>query len=157
MSWEGIFLKAMLWHFVWETIIKVYYFKSYVKRVAGVLIWLANFFLLHHIHILVWMPFPICALLRQKIDTKTVKFYSSWFRVKVISDKLKAVKINFLAICCSICCQAIELQLRLVLRGRAKDQVQQAQTDLRCLCLMSREWSRWCSYKWFVSFHSPAS
>ena len=40
-------------------------------------------------------------------------------------------EINFLAINCSICGQAIHLQLHLVLGGLAKPQVQQAQIDLR--------------------------
>ena len=64
------FLKAMLWHFVLEPyqslIIKEYYFKGYVWRV-GVLMWSANCSLLHHIHMSMWMPFRICAVLGKKI------------------------------------------------------------------------------------------
>ena len=43
--------------------------KEFRVRVAGVLMWLAYCSLLHHIHLLAWIPFPICALLRKNTDT----------------------------------------------------------------------------------------
>ena len=100
------------------------------------LMWLANCFLLHHIHILAWIPFPICSLLRKNtgIDFLPVTLDSSWSRVYVISDGFSIVGINFLAICCFICGQAVDLHMHLVLGGLAKTQAQQAQIDLRRLC-----------------------
>ena len=62
-------------------------------------------------------PTPILSLLK-------------WSK-SVISDEFSAVGINFLAIRYSICGQAIDLSLRLVLGGLANAQAQQAQIDLR--------------------------
>ena len=110
----------------------MYYFKSFVWKVAGVLMWFADCSLLHHIHILAWIPFPICALLRKNTDTDSqpVTLDSSWSRANVIFDRFSVGEINFLTTCCFICGQAIDLQLHLVLRSLAKAQAQQAQIEL---------------------------
>ena len=59
------------------------------------------------------------------------KLYLSWSRVSDISNGSSAIEINLLAIRCSMCGQAINLQLRLVLGSLAKARAQQAQIDLQ--------------------------
>ena len=80
------------------------------------------------------MPFFLfvhCCAKKADTNFQLAKLGSSWSRVSVISDGFRALGINFVVIRCFICCQTIDLQLRLVLEGLAKAQAQQAQIDLR--------------------------
>ena len=85
-------------------------------RVAGVLMWLADCSLLQpYSRIDVNAISNLCIVVPKKPapNLYPVWFDSSKFRESVITYGFSIVRINFLTIRCSICGQAINLQLRI--------------------------------------------
>ena len=84
-----------------------------------------------HTHIVVDAIFHLRVFGKKMIPILSQLRLSQAGRVRIIANGFSTVGINFLVICCTICGQAIDLQLHLVLGALEKTQVQQAQNDLK--------------------------